>query len=284
MRAVAIGARYLRSAAALLLSASALIPASVQASALVSIRIEAKSTSVEEVLGALNHEFHLQYKSSIKLDRQITGIYQGSLEHVLAKVLDGYNFILRTGDSGIEVSVLGTVAPANPAVAAGAPPTFPASLAASRHTAPPALQRPPASPLVAPPAATHVASSAVANLSSPQPSTQVVEQAMIVGPALAPPIPTELGHAPEMIPSTDAPPMPTSAASHVPEVNSPPAGSVPELISTISDAPVSASSMSAGPPKAAPISSPFDEFDLLKPVSAASGLQEQQISAASRRP
>lgn len=309
MRVVTIDTKQWRPPAAIILSALALAPVWVQAAALVTIRVEAKHTPVEQILATLNHEFHLQYKSSATLDREITGTYQGSLEQVLTKVLEGYDFILKNGDSGLEVRVLGIAARANAgAVMAGATPTSqvmgPASLAASRHTAPP--PGPPGSTPMIPPAPTH-GSPVVASLTSLQPSGAVAQQAMEVGPAdpahvpvpsvssLAPPVPTGPGQTPEVIPSTDAPvASPTSAAGPVPESISATAdasltspgsarGTGPKLTSSVSNTPAP-SPTSLNTPTPASVSSPFDDFDLLQRGSTASGLQEQQVLATIRRP
>lgn len=85
---------------------------SVRAEALVSgepnaVRVEARDASVDEVMAALVANFDLRYRSPALLDRRVTGTYEGSLQHVVARVLDGYNFVMKTGSEGVEAWVYG---------------------------------------------------------------------------------------------------------------------------------------------------------------------------------
>lgn len=73
-----------------------------------SVVINAQDSSVEEILAGLSHEFKLEYRSSADLGNKVTGSYQGSLRQVLSRILKGYNFVLGTGPTGLEVTVLGT--------------------------------------------------------------------------------------------------------------------------------------------------------------------------------
>ena len=83
--------------------------------------IEAKNTSVEEILTALSNAFDLHYRSSASLERRLTGNYEGSLPRVIKRVLDGYSYFARIGDGGIDLTVVD--AP-NTAPAIGASPAF----------------------------------------------------------------------------------------------------------------------------------------------------------------
>jgi len=83
--------------------------------------IEAKNSSVEEVLTALSSAFDLHYRSSASLERRLTGNYEGSLQRVMKRVLDGYTYFARVGDGGIDLTVVD--AP-NTVPATGASPAF----------------------------------------------------------------------------------------------------------------------------------------------------------------
>lgn len=72
------------------------------------VNITVQDTSIEEILSALSHEYYLQYNSSANLERQLTGTYQGSLQRVLTRVLEGYNFVVKVSGGQIELTVLGT--------------------------------------------------------------------------------------------------------------------------------------------------------------------------------
>lgn len=95
-------------------------PAAAFASAQVSgsqqaVSVDARNSSVKEVLSALSQKFKLQFQATANLDRPVSGTYQGSLQHVVARLLEGYNFVIRTNDGALEITVLG--APNGPTVA-----------------------------------------------------------------------------------------------------------------------------------------------------------------------
>jgi hypothetical protein len=92
-----------------------------------SVTVEARDTSVEDSLAALSRAFDMDYQSSIELDKRLYGTYVGPLSRVVTRILQGYNFILKTDSGSILVTVVGTPASltANPAPqrrpASGAP-------------------------------------------------------------------------------------------------------------------------------------------------------------------
>ena len=101
------------------------------------VRIETQNSSIEDVLAALGGAFELRYRSSAKLTKQLSGTYGGSLQRVVARLLEGYDFVLRTNKGKIDITVLG-VHNANPvaAVASSTPlPAKPASVPAPAHPA-----------------------------------------------------------------------------------------------------------------------------------------------------
>src|SRR5262249_3504685 len=69
------------------------------------IKIEISDASVEEVLAALGAKFALRYRSGAPLDKRLTGTHQGSLQRVVRRVLDGYDFVVRTSGEGVDVAV-----------------------------------------------------------------------------------------------------------------------------------------------------------------------------------
>ena len=70
------------------------------------VRIDVNDSSVEEVLSALRSAFGLQYRSAVSLDRPLSGVYQGPLGRVLPRVLDGYDFVIKSAPDSVEVVVL----------------------------------------------------------------------------------------------------------------------------------------------------------------------------------
>jgi hypothetical protein len=75
------------------------------------VRIEVDNAAIEDVMDALGANFALRYRTTAPLGRRITGTHRGVLERVVARILDGYDFVIRTGPEGIEVTVYGAVKP-----------------------------------------------------------------------------------------------------------------------------------------------------------------------------
>jgi hypothetical protein len=69
------------------------------------VRIEAHDSSVAEILSALSSAFNMHYQSSANLDKRLSGIYAGPLSRVLTRILDGYNFVVKTDNGSIAVTV-----------------------------------------------------------------------------------------------------------------------------------------------------------------------------------
>jgi|SRR6516165_2343856 hypothetical protein len=72
-----------------------------------SVRLEAHAASLEEVLSAFGTAFNLRYHTSTALVESVNGTYSGSLQRLLSRLLDGYNFVIKTSDNEIEVAIYG---------------------------------------------------------------------------------------------------------------------------------------------------------------------------------
>ena len=71
------------------------------------VRVTTSRDSIAEVLTALAPDFKLRYRAAVPLDAAANAVYSGSLGQVIARLLDGYNFIVKRDHEGIEVVVLG---------------------------------------------------------------------------------------------------------------------------------------------------------------------------------
>jgi hypothetical protein len=71
------------------------------------VRLEASAASVAEILAALADRFPLRYRASLSLDDAISVTYAGSLEQVLARTLNGFNYVLKRENGTIELVVIG---------------------------------------------------------------------------------------------------------------------------------------------------------------------------------
>jgi len=69
--------------------------------------VETREASVDEVLAALSASLNLHYRTSGALDRVMTGTYSGSLPRVIARVLEGHNYVMHASDGGGELIVFG---------------------------------------------------------------------------------------------------------------------------------------------------------------------------------
>jgi len=135
------------------------------------VQIRAENTSTAEVLSALASKFKVTYKLQSHPTRELNIIYSGTLKQVLARILDGTDYILDVSDSGINVVVLGesratagavqTIA--RPAEANAAP------IPAASPISPAPASAPASVPTAAAIPAVNVGPVVVANSSSPPP-------------------------------------------------------------------------------------------------------------------
>ncbi len=90
------------------------------------VHIDARDATVGDVLAALAERFGLRVRGSVG-DRRISADFDGSLRQVITRVLDGYNYVIRTRGDGMEVMVLSTSSPHAMPAPIYSPPTYPAA-------------------------------------------------------------------------------------------------------------------------------------------------------------
>jgi len=165
------------------------------------VTIEARNTSVEEILKALGGTFDVHYRSSANLQMRLTGNYEGSLQRVMKRVLDGYSYFVKTADGRVDITVLDTPRTTS---TAGAPPPF-------RVVAPPA-DAVPAQPLpaiaavdrsltAAPPAAPAAGAPSSLEIAGPSPSSPPLAGERKVPAQPSPPITAVQPPAPPVSPA-----------------------------------------------------------------------------------
>lgn len=69
------------------------------------VRIEAQDATVAEVLEALGSSFQLRYRSFTPLTKSVSGTYEGPLQRVLARLLEGYDNVMKSSHEGIQVTI-----------------------------------------------------------------------------------------------------------------------------------------------------------------------------------
>jgi hypothetical protein len=70
------------------------------------LNVVVRRTTLAEVLFALK-TFNIRYRSSIGLDEMRDGSYAGSLGHVVARLLNGYNYATKRDGARLEVTIFG---------------------------------------------------------------------------------------------------------------------------------------------------------------------------------
>jgi hypothetical protein len=198
--------------------------------------VEAQNATVEEILVALTDTFAVQFRSGANLDKRLTGNYAGTLQQTVSHILKGYDFVVKSGQSGLEITLLGAGKPvallgARPAAksAQAVPANVPTPTATADHADHPVPVPVPSSggptppirvaqgpvPVPTPPAA----GAAPGPVPQPQLGSGPVPTPMPAQPgampAPTPPLPTA---------STQAPPTPTGMPGAAP---SPPAATPP---------------------------------------------------------
>ena len=95
----------------------------------IDVTVEVQDATVEDVMVALQARFGLRYRSTAPLARRISGTHQGPLSRVVARVLDGYDFVLETNTADVEVTVYGAVKQQESNAATSVPRIAPAAAA-----------------------------------------------------------------------------------------------------------------------------------------------------------
>jgi hypothetical protein len=71
------------------------------------LQIDASQSTISEVLSALGRDYNFQYRTQNALNVGINGTYSGPLKEVLARVLHGYNYVIKQDEATLEVVVIG---------------------------------------------------------------------------------------------------------------------------------------------------------------------------------
>jgi hypothetical protein len=81
--------------------------------------IEAHDATVQQIVEALGQTRAIQFQSSEAASRHVTGTYSGTLRRVLSRILDGYDHVIRSTSSGLQIEVVGTAKSGNGTASAG---------------------------------------------------------------------------------------------------------------------------------------------------------------------
>jgi hypothetical protein len=70
------------------------------------LHVVVQQTTIADVLSALA-DLNVRYRSSTGLDEMLDGSYAGSLDHVVARLLNGYDYAAKQDGSRLEVTIFG---------------------------------------------------------------------------------------------------------------------------------------------------------------------------------
>jgi hypothetical protein len=71
------------------------------------VRVTADQATIAEVLAAIAGKFNATYRTSIALDAPAGPAYAGSSAQVIARLLDGYNYMVKRNGDAAEIVVFG---------------------------------------------------------------------------------------------------------------------------------------------------------------------------------
>src|SRR5215470_16588022 len=94
------------SVVALTLACGAATPAAAEVNVegnAAAVRVVTSRDTVADVLSALGTTFNVRYRSATALDAAAQASYSGSVEQVIARLLDGYNYVIKRKAETIEV-------------------------------------------------------------------------------------------------------------------------------------------------------------------------------------
>jgi hypothetical protein len=71
------------------------------------LRVTTSRDTLSEVFSAFDSLFHVKYRTAVPLNEEINGAYSGSLSQVVARLLDGYNYVMKNDHELTEIIIFG---------------------------------------------------------------------------------------------------------------------------------------------------------------------------------
>lgn len=69
------------------------------------IHLEVRQTTITVALSALLAAYKISYRSSIALNETRDGVYAGSLDEVVSRLLKDYDYVIKPGDSTLDIVI-----------------------------------------------------------------------------------------------------------------------------------------------------------------------------------
>lgn len=70
-----------------------------------SVMVETQGVAIADVLNALGSKFQFSYRSSAELAQPFSGTIHGSLSKVISRLLVGYDYVIKSNESVVEVLI-----------------------------------------------------------------------------------------------------------------------------------------------------------------------------------
>jgi hypothetical protein len=71
------------------------------------LRVTASGDALADVLSAFGTQFPLKYRTAVPLNAEMNGAYSGSFSQVVARLLDGYNYVIKKDQELTEIIIFG---------------------------------------------------------------------------------------------------------------------------------------------------------------------------------
>jgi hypothetical protein len=85
------------------------------------VHLEVHDASLHDALAALQERFNLHYRTVDALDARITGVFDGPLRRVVARLLNGHDYAMEVTADGLDILVLSAQSPSAAVVAVVTP-------------------------------------------------------------------------------------------------------------------------------------------------------------------
>ena len=70
------------------------------------LRLDVTDTKLGDVLNTLKARFNLRYRANDALEGRITGSFHGPLQRVVARLLEGYDYVIAISPDGLDALIL----------------------------------------------------------------------------------------------------------------------------------------------------------------------------------
>lgn len=71
------------------------------------VHVTTNQEAISDVLSAIGANFNVRYRTAIPLDAVADTSYAGSVGQVISRLLDGYNYVIKTDQKSTEIVIFG---------------------------------------------------------------------------------------------------------------------------------------------------------------------------------